>query len=963
MRAGNSGLRYCVLRRWLAPAITLALLAALLVTSCTSPATRTLAPALSTTPPAVSGAVARTPANLPPVIFVMLDWMNGDWGNPDYSFSYIDKYGYRQDYKGHPEWGALGGWAPFKWRDLNPQEGVYDWSKTDQFIKDAQKMRVTLPDGSVIPKPVGIAVETWAMEELPDRIGISYTPDWVNIKCGSTTSCLDPDGSGPCKQFCIPKVTNMCWQAAFDQFIMAMGEHYDNNPEFSNLAWINIATGCDEETVERKNFGDCYYSGGNTGPFDDWVLHVMETYNRAFPHIPQFVQSTLHSIHYHAEFAASLDSKMTGVKVNGLEVNHPNGKIYFDGKLVGGISGFSMVHSGTIPTGYEPAHGNGIPGSYWFFMEGLFAHPYMFDVQIPNIADTHTAEKRTGFPIMDFVRTHLGRTLQNTPDVWIVMREASGKDNCWTGSDGIHRCYGPHRGDFEYWLYRKEGAPQSKTVLLREGRKQEIPQPARDHIYSYQAPRRTDQASSNVYMSFDIDDGYPYTGQVPKFNGGSTVWTITVTLVNQGTDTFSLEYKDYQGNLVKRPVTKGPTLGTVNQWVDYTWTVDDAYMNNGLPGGMDFRLNCNNDGDEMVHRLIVSANGPTPPTPTVTPTQPTPTSTKTTAPTSTPTGTITPPTPTRTATRTNTPPPTNTAGPTATRTSTRPPTLTPTSGPSPTPTSTATSFPGGRRVVTLQQGAGGYNGTTDTYLTAWEPARNTGQTANIATKNEGNFVGLLRFDLGSVPAGAVIERATLRMYVYYAEGAGTLEQQVYAMLRPWSELQANWNRAAADDLWGAPGANDTTKDRAATPAATTSVSNVSSWYEFDITDLANQWCANPASNYGVYIRATGSQPIVQHWASSNHATLAVRPQLVLAYNVEPPTPTVPPSPTPTATSTATNTPTPTNTASPTATPTSTPVVTSTPTYDERVTDMERRVTGLEDIMNRIWDIFRRAGTQ
>ena len=130
-----------------------------------------------TTPTAAPTAVGPpSGADLPPVIFVMLDWFNGDWGNPDYRFSYIDKNGYRQDYRGHPEYGALGGWTAFEWRDLNPGKGYYDWSKTDKYIKDAQAMQVTLPDGSVMAKPVGIAIETWAMEELDSQIGINFTP-------------------------------------------------------------------------------------------------------------------------------------------------------------------------------------------------------------------------------------------------------------------------------------------------------------------------------------------------------------------------------------------------------------------------------------------------------------------------------------------------------------------------------------------------------------------------------------------------------------------------------------------------------------------------------------------------------------------------------------------------------------------------------------------------------------------
>jgi hypothetical protein len=550
---------------------------------------------------------------LPPVIFVMLDWMNGDWGNPDYSYSYVDKWGHWEQVRGHPEYGALGGWAEFYWDELNPSKGYYRWTKIDEYIKNAQAMQVMLPDGRLTSKPVGIAVATWVMNENPDRIGTNRTPGWVASEGGGrTTSCCDPDGPwGACKPFCTPRFSNAVWQDLFDQFVMAMGRRYDNNPEFHNLAFVVIATGADGETNERKDAHGCDYHVGNSPAFNDWVEHLMQTYNLAFPSTPQFIQSTIHGIHYDAQLAASFPSQMTGVKVGGLKVDVPDAEVRYDHVLVGGVTGFSRVWHPVIPTGYEPKHANGIEGSYWFFMEGLSTHPHMFDIQLPNIRDAYLAEQRIGFPILDFVRTHLGKTVQNTPDVWIVLRDTYGRDTCWMGSDGIYRCYGPHHGDFDYWLYRSDSAPGSRTVALR-GRKlnRQLPGDAREHTYGWHSTRRTDQATGNPYMSFDVDDRYPHTEQVPRTAGGQASWTISVTFVNHGADTLSLEYLDYYGNLVEHRIEKGPALGLLNNWVDYTWYVDDACFDNGLPGGIDFRLDCNNDGDEFVHRLIVTAQGP-----------------------------------------------------------------------------------------------------------------------------------------------------------------------------------------------------------------------------------------------------------------------------------------------------------------------------------------------------------------
>ena len=866
--------------------------------------------------PSLSGAADTPPANMPPVIFVMLDWMNGDWGNPDYFFSYVDKWGYRQEYRGHPEYGALGGWTFFRWNELNPGKGAYNWSRTDKYIKDAQAMQVTLPDGTVIAKPVGISIETWAMEETDTSIGINFTPGWVAAEVGgSVTSCHDPDGAaGPCKPFCTPRFGDPTWQYWFDQFILAMGQHYDNNPEFYNLAFILMATGADEETNERKNFGNCNYYSGNTRAFDDWVLRTMQTHNLAFPNTPQFIQSTLHGIHIHAQHAASFPSKMTGVKVNGLEVDVRSAEVRLDGVLVGGVTGFSEVWHELIPTGYEPKHGNGIEGSYWFYMQGLHTHPYMFDIQLPNIADTYESEQRTGFPIHDFVRTHLGRTVQNTPDVWIVLRDTYGSDTTWTGSDGVVRTYGPHHGDFYYWLYRPDTAPASRTVPLRGERlDKELPGEARAHIYGWFNTRRTDQDSGNPYMSFDVDDRYRHAGLAPRAAGGQVTWKINMTFVNDGGDTLSLEYMDYYGNLVERKITKGSGLGRVGTWVDYTWEVDDAYFNNGLPGGIDFRIDCNGDGNEIIHRLIVSSEGP-PPAPS--------TPTKTLPPSRTPTRTTTPATatPTRTATRT--------PGPSPTRTNTPQPTFTPTPGPSPTPTSTPTLFPGGQNIVSLQQGVDGYQGTADTYISYWTPGETFGDLANLRVKNDNVLETLLRFDLGSVPFSSTINQATLRLYAYDRANAATFDAEVYRLLRPWKENEANWERAAIGDPWALGGASDTTIDRAAQATAGQSVSALDTWYEWDITDLVSDWVADPQSNFGVIVRGSGNISVFYYFASSEYQTVSLRPELILDYTA----PEVPITPTP-GTPTATTPPTQTATHTPTGTilpPTPTPSLTGAP---------------------------------
>ena len=66
--------------------------------------------------------------------------------------------------------------------------------------------------------------------------------------------------------------------------------------------------------------------------------------------------------------------------------------------------------------------------------------------------------------------------------------------------------------------------------------------------------------------------------------------------------------------------------------------------------------------------------------------------------------------------------------------------------------------------VTLQQGADGYEGTTDTYLDLGNATTVWGAADRLRTKTTENADALLRFDVSSIPAGSTVQNATLRLY-------------------------------------------------------------------------------------------------------------------------------------------------------------------------------------------------------
>ena len=314
-------------------------------------------------------------------------------------------------------------------------------------------------------------------------------------------------------------------------------------------------------------------------------------------------------------------------------------------------------------------------------------------------------------------------------------------------------------------------------------------------------------------------------------------------------------------------------------------------------------------------------------TPTVTPT-PTDTATITPTPTQTPTPILDrflylplmtsrylQPTPRATDTPTVTPRPTDT--PTATPTSTALPTDTPTATPRPTdtptitPTATATPTP---VTVDLQNTWGGYQGASDTYISIWSPGANFGEELQFTVRAQGVMRGLLRFDLSTLPADALVHESRLYVYMGSRSNENPLTMQVYQMLRPWVESEATWWLARSGENWAEPGGSAGGSDRAAEPLAEVQANVPQRWLGIDLTPLVQLWVDDPATNRGVQLLGADGRSVGVLFSSSEYNLQWLRPRLVVTYGLRPPTPTA--TPLPTGTPTATPLPTETLTATP-----------------------------------------------
>ena len=218
-----------------------------------------------------------------------------------------------------------------------------------------------------------------------------------------------------------------------------------------------------------------------------------------------------------------------------------------------------------------------------------------------------------------------------------------------------------------------------------------------------------------------------------------------------------------------------------------------------------------------------------------------------------------------------------------------------------------------------------YMGVADTYMAVFQPNANFGgsTTMKLHSGMGGRERILIKFDISSIPTSATVTEATLHLFAWYRNQVYAINTHAYQVKRHWDETEASWNQATSTNFWSQPGCNDPVHDHDATSVASAALSYTNQYYSWDLTQMAQQWVANPLSNEGVLIVPEGASAQYQLRTSEIPAANQ-RPYLVVTYYA------TAPSPTPTRTSTKTSTPTRTSTPTDTPTPTVSPTVTETP---------------------------------
>jgi hypothetical protein len=193
-------------------------------------------------------------------------------------------------------------------------------------------------------------------------------------------------------------------------------------------------------------------------------------------------------------------------------------------------------------------------------------------------------------------------------------------------------------------------------------------------------------------------------------------------------------------------------------------------------------------------------------------------------------------------------------------------------------------------ISTFQEGSNGYSGTRDAELADGAPDENRGQWDRVAVdyadkpppppvgRNDGLlwFSGIFGYGGNQIRPGAQILQATLTLE---SLGPGTVHWAVHRMLMTWDEDQVTWAKSFGGDgvTRGTDCLADSDYDQAGAPVGTVVIGGVA------FTAGVQAWANGESNNYGWALLATSEDFDGWAFASSEHATLAVRPKLTVEW--------------------------------------------------------------------------------
>jgi hypothetical protein len=180
----------------------------------------------------------------------------------------------------------------------------------------------------------------------------------------------------------------------------------------------------------------------------------------------------------------------------------------------------------------------------------------------------------------------------------------------------------------------------------------------------------------------------------------------------------------------------------------------------------------------------------------------------------------------------------------------------------------------------------------DTFIDSKFPTSNFGTSGDFRAGEDNTDASevtriLIKFDLSSIPANAVVSSAILSVWQSSERATNARTFHVYRQKRAWVESQATWNIYSTGNNWSTAGgfhADDCEQTDIGSLAF--SATEGTGEKQFTLTVSAVQEMISGAfTNNGFMIKADTESNDMQIFRSSTDGTSSVRPKLVIEYTV------------------------------------------------------------------------------
>jgi hypothetical protein len=472
------------------------------------------------------------------------------------------------------------------WRDLEPERGQYNWAEVESRLAMAEAQGYKL----------NILLTSITHGGGNDDLGIgieSKVPDWVIEDFGLTEEHII-DLGWEFDQLIIPG-----WRygirTAFNDLVRAFGEQgFPQSPQLATCYILGISPSRGEEFWLTQEALDILESdhGFSVNVLDDWMTSRFEAFEEAFAGVTHKLAwvGKVESWRWVGEgrylpLAQQLveDAWAMGAGTRSSAIEKYN-EWLIEGSMGQDVDeeGYLTVDESLPQFGSARYFGdeNEEYGEEWVWRFGSMAgeaQRYRFSIlrslqMRMRFLWTSEAAESINPPLSRYCAMSLGKSVENSPDAWAYLRQTPVR--AYFHSSGFVK-------NFERFLMQRD-LPGGMTIPAQRTHREfdagSNHNSSPDMWYDDIA-RRTDVASGNPYIYFDLDDRFEVEGSV----------IIKLEILDDSHAAWHLEYHDPNLGLVLTPEFANRADGQVKT---VSFAIPEPFFDNGLDHGMDFRLNC-----------------------------------------------------------------------------------------------------------------------------------------------------------------------------------------------------------------------------------------------------------------------------------------------------------------------------------------------------------------------------------